>query len=732
MASELVPSHQEISGSTTRFGPLLCDYCQKIFSLLESQEAEQLKCDYHPTVCSLRDAAESGCRICLIYYDKWQRNDFGELWGRRMIEVSRQRHSVILLELYSFEERSALVQWGGTFHIIAGAPHNHLAYPGSSRREKVRKELVGYREQHYSPPNSTDSLQAWELCRSWIEICIKNHKDCRKLCPSGEWWPTRLLYVGNLSDDTLGDNNSSLIDVELHETRIKKPKGSYMTLSHCWGDPNKIPKLTMETYEHRIKNGISFRDLPKTFQDAIRLCRFLRSEYLWIDSLCIIQHSKEDWERESVTMADVYRYSRCNIAATASRGPSEGCFHPRDPRLVSPLEITLDTKEGKEKYLFLDNDMWNSDVEEAPLNKRAWVQQERLLAPRQIHCGRQQLFWECPETSKCETYPFILDFEVEFMPQYQDFTVKPPSLSPTFLELSRLGSSEARHNESPNCRFCYKHTHRDIHYGEYAVEDMSRIEEIYASLERATRDELVAHMRRHIYQDWTNIVEHYSKCALSVKTDKLVAISAISSRIWDTLEGTDEYVAGMWRSQLLSHLLWRPVSGKSIDESSYKTGPSWSWASSDAEISFRVFGIGWESEYASMIDVLSMYDGHTINGTNEPTLESPIELRCYLYQTRPLKETNEGYAEFYITAGKEEVELTVTEDSKACTKYWDHAFAIPIRISDTVEGIIVKPCEGRPGYYRRIACWLKMLGRERLVEYMGSRPDEERVTITLI
>lgn len=78
-----------------------------------------------------------------------------------------------------------------------------------------------------------------------------------------------------------------------------------MTLSHCWGnEPEHIQKLTMANYKDMTTTGISFAKLPKSFQDAIRLSRFLGVNYLWIDSLCIIQDSPggQDWKEESKTM----------------------------------------------------------------------------------------------------------------------------------------------------------------------------------------------------------------------------------------------------------------------------------------------------------------------------------------------------------------------------------------------------------------------------------------------
>jgi hypothetical protein len=69
--------------------------------------------------------------------------------------------------------------------------------------------------------------------------------------------------------------------------------------------------------------------LPLTFEDAIVATRRLGARYIWIDSLCIIQDDPADWERESSSMADVYRNATCNIAASAAHDSNGGLYRDR-------------------------------------------------------------------------------------------------------------------------------------------------------------------------------------------------------------------------------------------------------------------------------------------------------------------------------------------------------------------------------------------------------------------
>jgi len=102
----------------------------------------------------------------------------------------------------------------------------------------------------------------------------------------------------------------------------------YLTLSYCWGGDVKS-KLTRKTYD-AMKGGIDVQRLPPNFRDAIRLTRALGYQYIWIDSLCIIQDDQDDWAQESVLIIKVYAHARCTLSATASRTSHGGCIRERE------------------------------------------------------------------------------------------------------------------------------------------------------------------------------------------------------------------------------------------------------------------------------------------------------------------------------------------------------------------------------------------------------------------
>jgi hypothetical protein len=62
--------------------------------------------------------------------------------------------------------------------------------------------------------------------------------------------------------------------------------------------------------------AVGWDTLPKNFRKAVLVARNLGVQYLWIDSLCIIQDDTDDWTRESANMCSIYTHSYTTIAAT--------------------------------------------------------------------------------------------------------------------------------------------------------------------------------------------------------------------------------------------------------------------------------------------------------------------------------------------------------------------------------------------------------------------------------
>lgn len=154
--------------------------------------------------------------------------------------------------------------------------------------------------------------------KGWVRDCRETHDRCKESLSST--LPTRVLDV-SLDPDFVFLRQSA-----------KTEKGSYIALSHVWGGmvPIRTTAKTMLPFE----DGIRLEDLPQTFRDAVFMTRYLECRYLWIDSLCIIQDSREDWETEAGRMAQVYGNALVTLAAVNSANSSGGLFSKHDANAV--------------------------------------------------------------------------------------------------------------------------------------------------------------------------------------------------------------------------------------------------------------------------------------------------------------------------------------------------------------------------------------------------------------
>ena len=167
--------------------------------------------------------------------------------------------------------------------------------------------------------------------------------------------PSRLIYVGEADHDVC---------------RLVQPSEIQrsMTLSHCWGQGPTL-KLTVDALEEFMKQ-IPVNELPQTYLDAIMVTRHLGVEYLWIDSLCIVQDSIDDWQHECTQMSNVYKNSYCNIAALESIDSHGGLFSARDPSPLRPLIVKADWRGAPNTMWFTKLQLREKHYHEARRSRR--------------------------------------------------------------------------------------------------------------------------------------------------------------------------------------------------------------------------------------------------------------------------------------------------------------------------------------------------------------------------
>ncbi|KAJ4365826.1 hypothetical protein N0V83_008447 [Neocucurbitaria cava] len=195
------------------------------------------------------------------------------------------------------------------------------------------------------------------------------------------------------------DNDGDNI-IRLKETK-NQDCGDWVALSYRWGPLPHFSTTQQNLKEHIA--GMEWAKLPLTFKDAIRVTRALGRQYLWIDSICIIQGEDGDFSEESKRMEDVYSGAYCVLAASCATGQKSGFLLPRPKKrkyvaLGSPNE---DDDDGIYVCERIEN--FKDHVSKGALSQRGWVLQEHALARRTIFFTEHQTYWECGDGVRCET-----------------------------------------------------------------------------------------------------------------------------------------------------------------------------------------------------------------------------------------------------------------------------------------------------------------------------------------
>ena len=173
-----------------------------------------------------------------------------------------------------------------------------------------------------------------------------------------------------------------------------------------------------------------------------------------------------------------------------------------------------------------------------------------MLTARTLHFGSSQLSWECRTLNASETCP--------------------EGLPPLFQE--RLDSNLKR----------------------WVPETRDEVRQLSSQFSHDSN--------LSAYWAWKEVVKLYSRCEVTYERDKLVALSGTAKQL-STLLG-DDYLAGLWRRCLPSHLLWyargsKQGNGRPSRRPSTYRAPTWSWASLDATVGFP-----FEAKSGGLLDVL--------------------------------------------------------------------------------------------------------------------------------
>ena len=521
-------------------GTFLCNYCKSLdFRRGQPEDAEVI---FFMGVAGIRLYASEGCKSCRFLSDCLARAT--EVFGTNLWSNEPESH----LALHSLAAGAPLLLY---------MPNSDPQFFPSMRLEIFVKEGVptwpalGIGRDISSPAWSEERVR---IARNMIRDCITTHTEC-SYRPGP--LPTRVIRVGS----------------EDRQPRLYASNGEhapYIALSHCWGNGTPLTTTT-DTLAQRLER-IPLNSLPKTFRDAIEITRTLGIDYLWVDSLCILQDSAEDWRKEAAKMKDVYANCHVMIAADDSPDSEGGCL-PSTPavsqahavqsmgpwasKVTAFIRLTnlRDSSHMEVCHRFGDARTLSNVSNRGVLNRRGWCLQERVLAPRILHFGQSEFGWECPTTVACECQGVTarLDRESNFKARLADLILR---------EAQPINMNRPDTPDVP-----------DIFH-------------------------------------WMNIVGEFTRRQLTHTSDMLDALSGLATSI--AAATGSSCICGLWDREFAEFLMWyvdfemEPIHGitsarfkalKSAQGDSLLGGskrlqassiPSWTWASVCAPITFQV------------------------------------------------------------------------------------------------------------------------------------------------
>lgn len=358
--------------------------------------------------------------------------------------------------------------------------------------------------------------------------------------------PTSTVLPARLLDLGASDTNENVRLIRTSDAFHEKPL-RYAALSYCWGTREEAEqqlKTTRSNLEQHL-DSIPLAAMTPVAEDAIKTTRSLSIRYLWIDAMCIVQDDADDWARESQKMGTIYTNAYVTLCTAAISSCLER-FLRRSPAI----------KIGFQSRLRPD-----------------------------IH-GYYNLRYQAVSEAR--------------------YSLRWLQLDPLFLDLYRGGEWHRRawtlqENQLSTRRLYFGYSHIHLVCSTRELTEPGLQTKLGFSIHTTLRQDIQEYRQNQdlgtLYDSWARQVQHYVQRRITYEQDMFPAISGLA-KVIDS-EINDKYIAGLWKGDLLSGLLWKnPYPARSWDDllsqcSSWSTdtyiGPSWSWCNQN-EISFVSLG----------------------------------------------------------------------------------------------------------------------------------------------
>lgn len=120
-----------------------------------------------------------------------------------------------------------------------------------------------------------------------LSDCLEHHDRCGKSDDLNTSLPRRLIDLGEPLANNYIFEPKVILALDIKHTSVR-----YVALSHSWSTLSESEKLSMITTTRNQEGrctSIDLREIPPNYQAVMIICRSFGFQYLWVDSLCIVQ-----------------------------------------------------------------------------------------------------------------------------------------------------------------------------------------------------------------------------------------------------------------------------------------------------------------------------------------------------------------------------------------------------------------------------------------------------------
>ena len=219
-------------------------------------------------------------------------------------------------------------------------------------------------------------------------------------------------------------------------------------------------------------------------------------------------------------------------------------------------------------------------------------------------------------------------------------------------------------------------------------------------LKRTPLTQLTKGEERELRDLWHKILEHYTESKLTVRTDKLAALSGVISAFE---RSTGWYhIAGLWETSLIRDLLWEKKYGRGTSIRALDN-PTWSWASLDGGIR-----LGCRKQNLKLLAKLEVESETARNGSMSQKSEKQIMIRMSCTPIRlkePTNTTPDWLGDFHAVIEWPEANSVVFDSDVNPGCKSAHLF-IPLAQGQYPDfklyGLALAPSSAYPGAYERV------------------------------